>query len=226
MKRTPCAIAFANSKGGCAKTTLIANLAVRCADDSSRVVLLDYDPQQSLERWAELRAQSTFLENPSMGSNGHGAREDVRTLKSQGAEWIFLDLPPGSPMHRIEAGIDVSDFVIIPVKASPIDLEAVDPVIELCEEFGKPFAFVLTMYDSSWKLSETAKSYLDRKAAGHRLPEVFGYRQAYVGSMTGGQTGPEYNQDAKQAKAARVEVDALWKAVKKRALGAVRVQAK
>jgi chromosome partitioning protein len=226
MTRASCAIAFANAKGGCGKTTLVANLAVRCADESSRVVLLDYDPQRSLERWAELRSRGDdIIENPRMGENGHGARDDVRALKGHGAEWIFLDLPP-STMHLIEAGIDVSDFVIIPVKASPIDLEAVDPVIELCEEFRKPFAFLLTMYDPKWKLSESAKRYLERKAAGHTLPEVFGYRQAYVGSMIGGQTGPEYNQDVKQAKAAREEVDALWRTLKKRALSAVRGPAK
>jgi chromosome partitioning protein len=44
------AATFANAKGGCAKTTLIANLGVRVASDGANVALLDYDPQQSLAR--------------------------------------------------------------------------------------------------------------------------------------------------------------------------------
>jgi len=110
----------------------------------------------------------------------------------------------------------------VPVKASPLDLEAIDPIIEICGDMHKPFVFVLTMYDPNWKLSQSAFPYLERKIAGHTLKEWFGYRNAYVGSMIGGQTGPEYNKDRKQADAAAEEVDALWKAIRKRALAAVR----
>jgi cellulose biosynthesis protein BcsQ len=58
------AVAFANTKGGCAKTTLIANLGVRAASDGANVALLDYDPQQSLARWWELRGDQLF--NPRL----------------------------------------------------------------------------------------------------------------------------------------------------------------
>jgi cellulose biosynthesis protein BcsQ len=124
-------------------------------------------------------------------------------------------------MHLIEDGVRVSDLVIIPVKASPLDLEALDPVIEVCRDLRKPFSFVLTMYDPGWKLSQTAFPFLVKKAPGHTLKEVFGYRNAYVSSMIGGKTGPEY-EDRKQAEAAAEEVDALWKAIRKRALGEMR----
>jgi chromosome partitioning protein len=218
MKTAPCTIGFANSKGGCSKTTLIANLAVRASLETPKVALLDYDPQQSLARWYELRGN---VVTPRVWNGDHGAREDVPLRKREGAEWIMLDLPPAT-MHLIEAGIDASDFVVIPVRASPIDLEAVDPIVELCRDYRRDFAFVLTQFDSQWKLSESAAPFLEKKAPGHVLQEVFGYRNAYVGSMIGGQTGPEFNQDRRQAKAAEVEVDALWKEIKKRALGSKR----
>jgi chromosome partitioning protein len=212
------ALAFANTKGGCAKTTLIANLGGQAASDGASVALLDYDPQQSLARWWELRGDRLF--NPRLIRTDDEADIAVPKLKSVGADWIFQDLPP-AVMRLIESSVRVSDYVIIPVKASPLDLEALDPIIEICRDLRKPFSFVLTMYDPTWKLSQTAFPYLEQKAPGHTLKEVFSYRQAYVGAMIGGATGPEYNRDKKQAQSAALEVEALWRAIKKRVLAEV-----
>lgn len=216
----PCAISFANAKGGCSKTTLIANLSVRAARDE-RVALLDYDGQQSLARWWELRgiAYGSVL-NPRLWKNGEGAPTDVPALKKLGTDWIFQDVPP-AVWHLIEDSVRVSDLVIVPVKASPVDLEAVDPIVEACNDLGKPFYFVLTQFDARWKLSESAFPYLEAKAPGRTLKEVFSYRQAYVGSMIGGATGPEYSKDRRQAADSGAEVDALWLTIRKHALAAV-----
>jgi chromosome partitioning protein len=215
-----CALAFANGKGGVGKTSLIANLCVRAARDA-RVALLDYDSQQSLARWLELR-QIAFdgQFNPRMWKNGQGAPVDVPALKRHGTDWIFQDVPPAT-WHVIEDCVRASDIVIVPVKASPVDLEAVDPIIEVCSDLAKPFVFVLTMYDPTWKLSESAFPYLEAKAPGHTIPETFTYRQSYVGSMIGGATGPEYAKDRRQAAAAAAEVEALWLAIRERALAAL-----
>ena len=214
-------IALASSKGGCAKTSTIANLAVRAAEESRRVAAIDYDPQLSLARWYELRGEPI---NPRVWEPGsHGASADVERLRQQGADWIFLDLPPAI-QHIIRSGIEAADLVVIPIKPSPIDLEAIDPIIDLCERYERPYVFLLAMFDPKWKLSETARPYLEKRAPGHTLQEVLSYRQAYVGSMIGGQTGPEYNQDAKQARAARDEVEALWQAIKHEAMKAARAR--
>jgi chromosome partitioning protein len=215
-----CAIAFANGKGGVGKTSLIANLAVRAARDA-HVALLDYDPQQSLARWCELRANAYGNQlNPRLWKNGEGAPVDVPALKKLGTDWIFQDVPPAI-WGLIEDSVRVSDLVVVPVKASPVDLEAVDPIIEVCSDLQKPFLFVLTQFDARWKLSESAFPYLEAKAPSHTVQEVFGYKQAYVGSMIGGATGPEYTKDRRQAADAGAEVDALWLRIRKRALAAI-----
>jgi chromosome partitioning protein len=216
-KSPGCALCFANGKGGVGKTSLIANLSVRAAKDA-HVALLDYDSQQSLARWCDLRgiAFGTCF-NPRLWKGGEGASVDVPALKQHGTAWIFQDVPPAT-WHLIEDSVRVSDLVIVPVKASPVDLEAVDPIIEVCTDLGRPFVFVLTMYDSKWKLSESAFPYLEAKAPGRTIQEVFGYRQAYVGSMIGGATGPEYTKDRRQAADAGEEIDALWRAIRKQAL--------
>jgi chromosome partitioning protein len=216
----PCAIAFANGKGGVGKTSLIANLAVRAARDA-HVALLDYDPQQSLARWCELRANAYGNQlNPRLWKNGEGAPVDVPALKKLGTHWIFQDVPPAT-WHLIEDSVRVSDLVVVPVRASPVDLEAVDPAIEICRDLGKPFLFVMSAYDPRWKLSESAHPYLEQKAPGYTLEEVFSYRQAYVGSMIGGATGPEYTKNRRQAAEAEEEIDALWRRIRKHALAAI-----
>jgi len=219
-KSPPCAFAFANGKGGCGKTSLIANLSVRASKDG-HVALLDYDPQQSLARWWELRGHAhEDVLNPRLWKNGEGASVDVPALKALGTNYIFQDVPP-AVWHLIEDSVRVSDLVIAPVRASPVDLEAIDPVIEICRDLGKPFLFVMAAYDPRWKLSESAYPYLEQKAPGHALEEVFSYRQAYVGSMIGGATGPEYTKDRKQAAETEVEIDTLWRRIRKHALAAV-----
>lgn len=203
-------LAIAATKGGTGKSSLIANLAVHASAEGPTAIL-DYDPQLSLVRWHELRGKP---DNPvTLAGSARGSRVDVDRL-GNGFDWVFLDLPPAI-QHRVRDGIRAADLVIIPVKASPLDLEAIEPVLELCAHHQKPYVFVLSMYDPKWKLSETAFAYLDRVAPGRALRQVFGYRQAYVGAMIGGCAGSEYDQDPKQARAARDEIDALWTAVKK-----------
>ena len=201
-------IAVAATKGGTGKSSLIANLAVRASQDAS-VAILDYDPQLSLVRWHELRGRP---DNPAaLEGTSRGARVDVGRL-AQVVDWVFLDLPPAT-QHLIREGVRAADLVIVPVKTSPLDLEAIDPILELCDHHKRPFMFVLSMYDAKWKLAETAFAYLEKVAPGSVFKETFGYRQAYVGAMIGGATGPEYNEDAKQARACKQEIDALWAAV-------------
>ena len=220
-----CAIAVASAKGGSSKTSLTCNLAVRAADDG-QVSLMDVDPQPSLTIWYDHRRRGVGGTNPGLLRREQGSLiERVDLLKNAGADWIFMDLPPGD-FDLIEPGIIAADFVIVPVRPSPIDFEAFDPVVELCDTHDKPFCFVLTQFDKSWKLSQSAKPFLEKKRADHVLDETFSYRQAYVGAMISGRTGPEFQGDAVQAKNARDEIDRLWKAVKARATEAMKAMAR
>lgn len=198
---------------------MAATLAVR-ASKEGRVALLDLDPQQALARWWEIRrfkvepllAEMEAREsNPKLFTNVQNAKADVEVLKEKGWDWIIVDTPPAL-MEWIEVAVLAADFVIIPVRASPIDLESIDAAVEFCEAYGRQFAFLLTHFDKGWKLSKSAIPVLGDK--GRVLAQTLGYRQCYVGSMLVGRTGPEFS-DKKQAADAKEEVDALWAEVKR-----------
>jgi chromosome partitioning protein len=198
-------VVLAASKGGAGKTTIAAALAVRACKESEAVALVDLDPQQSLARWGELRGAGrvpqllTGVDVPSLG---------VEAARAKGCEWVFIDTPPAF-LSTIEPAIGLADLVVIPVRASALDVEAVEPVVELCRTQQVPFVFVINAAEPRWKIIESAAKFLSRQ--GNVLPDVVSYRKAYITGMTLGQSGPEVESDGKCA----TEIDALWRAVKK-----------
>lgn len=201
-------LSLVSAKGGVGKTSLAAALAVEAAREGNKVAILDLDPLGALARFWELRGEP---ENPELIS-------DTADLVDSDYDVVLIDSPP-SLMQAIEEAVGLADFVLIPVKASPIDLESVDVVLELCEKHGKKFAFVMTMFDANHKHSASSVKYL--QGFGEVLKETITDRPSYVAPMQLGKTGPE-SQDRRAAKLNEAEIKALWKAVKARAQKKVR----
>ena len=51
-------------------------------------------------------------------------------------DYLIVDTPPAM-MDRIEAAIRTADVVLIPVRASIFDVEAIAPVTEVCRDYGR-----------------------------------------------------------------------------------------
>lgn len=205
-------ICLAASKGGVGKTTLTAALAVRASEEAERVALLDLDPQHSTARWWELRGRPN---NPRLFTGVESVADDVSLLKARGWQWVFIDTPGSGHENIMEPAILAADFVLIPVKASAIDVEAIFAVADLCRKRRKSFAFVLNDFEPKWKASEGAEDYLT--VHGRVLDMRIHHRQAHLVTMGAGRTGAEFN-DKRQAKAAADEIDALWLAVRRLAM--------
>src|SRR6478672_10030644 len=125
-------VTLAASKGGVGKTTLATALAVRAAKDSTRVALLDLDPQESMSAWWDRRGKQT---NPKLFEID-ATTEAIELLVSEGWEWVFIDTPPAR-IELIEPGIVVADLVLIPCRPSALDIEQIDIAVELCETHDK-----------------------------------------------------------------------------------------
>lgn len=192
------------TKGGVGKTTLAACIAVRAAKDNPRVAMIDCDPQQSLTTWWARRKANV---NPRIVLDASYELEaEIDELKRQGWDFVILDTPPAF-LDLIERTVAVADYVLLPVKASSLDVVAIDPVLDLCARHRVPFGIVINDAELDWRITTNAI------AALGDLGDVLGtvaHRRAYVTPMSSGRTGPE---DAQIGTEAAEEIDALWQRI-------------
>lgn len=133
-------IVVASQKGGAGKTSLIRNLAVATHQQFGATAILDTDPQGSLTSWWNRREdQQPALLKLDMSDFG----SSVSRLADAGLQYLFVDTPP-SVHPEIRQLLAYADLVIVPVRPSPDDLDAVGDTLGLIEEAGRPFVFVLT----------------------------------------------------------------------------------
>jgi chromosome partitioning protein len=202
-------IAVASAKGGGGKTTIASALAVRATAESARVAMFDLNADQgNLTQWWILRGEPM---NPRVVEVEHITR-DVEVLRASRFDWLIIDTPP-LELDIIENAVLKADCVLIPVRTSIFDVSTITPVVEMCRERHKPYAFVLSAVDSRFKkLTERAMAALISE--GPICATRISYRQAYISALTGGMAGHEVEEEL------RPEIDSLWGEVKRLASGA------
>ena len=163
-------IVISSQKGGSAKSTLTAHLAVEAerAGDGP-VWLIDTDQQGTLSRWHERRESETpqRMEVP-FKALGKG----LEKARSQSVAFCLIDTAPAIS-EQSAAIIALADLVVIPVQPSPADLWAVADTIELVKAAGKPFLFVLTKANAQANLTAQSVAALpitDPSPGIHRQP--------------------------------------------------------
>jgi len=160
----------------------------------------------------ELRGRPT---NPRLLEVGRREilQDAIGRARRLGLDWVFLDCPPGFVSVMQEA-VESSDLVVVPVRPSPLDVEAVDPVVEMAAASKIPLVFVLNQTMRRSKLSRGAAMYLAHD--GKVLEATLSLSDAYISAMTRGSTGPE----ADASGALTTEVSAVWREIKKLASAA------
>jgi len=115
-----------NSKGGSGKTTLTTNLASYYASKKYRTAIMDYDPQNSSLHWLKTRPLDR---DPIHGANAAPAKGAV-TLHSK-TSWIpvdtevlVIDAPAGASGLLLKELVRKSNYILIPVAPSSIDIHA------------------------------------------------------------------------------------------------------
>src|SRR6185312_3462458 len=112
-------ITVATMKGGSGKSTVASCLAVYWHLDGRNPTLIDADPQRSIVRTA---ARSRAL-------GGIAVVEDATADVSKTAQRLSLDGgpviidTPGFRSQTTEDCLAVADLVLVPVKASPFDVD-------------------------------------------------------------------------------------------------------
>jgi len=119
-------ILIINSKGGSGKTTLTTNLAGFYASKEFRTAIIDYDPQGSSLQW--LRVRPVHL--PAIhGANAAPAKggaplQSMRAWVPAETEVLLIDAPAGASGLLLKELVRKSNYIVIPVAPSPIDIRA------------------------------------------------------------------------------------------------------
>jgi len=124
-------ISIANQKGGTGKTTLSMNLAAGLAQQG-RTLLIDADPQGSAVQWSNLSTDEKPFPVSVISVGNNLKRETERFAKDY--DYLVIDCPPTLETGVMQAALQISDTVLIPVLPSPIDLWASIRITDAIEQ--------------------------------------------------------------------------------------------
>jgi chromosome partitioning protein len=168
-------ITIAQQKGGAGKTTLVAHMAVALMQKGFRVAIIDIDPQGSLTRWHEVRAERmgegyTGLHFSAL--TGWRVGSEANRLRRSNYDIVLIDSPPHVETEARTA-IRAADLIIVPVQPSPTDIWATQATIKLAKTEKKPVLTVMNRVAPNSKLaiqmraelSDLSDTYLGNRVA-------------------------------------------------------------
>ncbi|WP_424931546.1 AAA family ATPase [Amaricoccus macauensis] len=199
-------ITFAQQKGGAGKTTVLAHLAAGWARAGKSVALLDLDPQHSLTRWAELRADPnlTLIE-----SRNYRAASDMKQARKK-HDLVLVDCP-GADSTLLDNVLRESDMVVAPCQPSAVDVWASQTVISSAARFKTPCRILLNRVPPRMStLDDILDSLGD--AQDLLLTSRLGNRVAFAQAFLDGRTAGELSNRsaaARETKALQAEIEEI-----------------
>ncbi len=170
-------LTIANRKGGAGKSTCAAHIAIEAVKNNYKTILIDLDPQKTLESWWQKREdQNPFL----VDAIADNLNVTLAKLKDKAFDLCIIDTPGDASLNAI-AGIKSADFILIPSKPTAPDLTAIGRTISMVEESKKKFLFVITQGIARSKASLQAASVLSQ--FGVVAPAIITNRTAYANAM-------------------------------------------
>jgi len=112
-------ITVATMKGGSGKSTLASCLAVHWHLGGRRPTIIDADPQRSIAR---LAARERALGGVPVVEDATGHACELARRHSVSGGLVIIDTP-GFRSETTTKCLGASDFVLVPVKASPFDVD-------------------------------------------------------------------------------------------------------
>lgn len=202
-------LALVCQKGGAGKTTLAIHLAAEAATNGLRTLLLDLDPQASAARWADRRKPGAIDVDVAVEAP---ARLDaaLRQAEREGYDLVVLDTAP----HADQAALQVARLaamVLIPVRPSILDLDAMGASLDLCALARKPAAVVLNAAPIRSRVVQEAAEAV-AKLGGEVVQPIIRERVALRHALVDGRVAREYEPDG----AAAAEITALYIETRKR----------
>lgn len=178
-------IAFAQQKGGAGKTTVLAHLASAWSEAGRTVALLDLDPQKSLTRWAEVRADPAMT---LVDTKDYRASSDAKAARRT-HDYVLVDCP-GAASSLLETIIRDSDLIVTPCQPSALDVWASQSVLETARKSRTPLRILLNRMPPRHSSLEEVLSALG-EARSLLLASQIGNRLGFGQSLMSGRTAQE-----------------------------------
>jgi chromosome partitioning protein len=191
-------LTVANRKGGAGKSTCAAHIAVEAVKEEKKVILIDMDPQKTLEMWWEKRTE----DNPFLiDTNANDLDVVIQKVREQNFDLCIIDTPGDASANAV-AGIRAADLVLIPSKPTAPDLAAIGRTIAMVEEYNKKFSFVITQGIVRAKATLQAASVLSQ--FGSVAPSVISNRTSFASAMGQGTSACFFDKSAEE------EIRQVW----------------
>ena len=202
-------ITLAHQKGGVGKSTLATNLRGYFAGGGYKTALVDIDPQGSLSKLVR-----TFSDQVGREPEHVIERRSFQTFADLGRlleayDIAVIDTPPYLS-HDLEAVFDITNVVLVPCKASPLDFLAIGDTLDLIRQAKAKreqlvAAVVLTMTITGTDFTTSIRQELEKTEFPVLKTEI-GNRVAYMRSLLTANTvlGDENRK-------AREEIESLGK---------------
>jgi chromosome partitioning protein len=194
-----------SQKGGAGKSTLARQLAV-LAGEAGASVLIDRNPQATSTKWWQRRQTlQPTPERPDLLNldNTDLAAATGALHKQHGV--VFVDTRPAVAEPEAEAA-RVADFVIVPVRPSPDDLEAVGEALKILRRLDKRAVVIINAAKNEMRARD-ARAALSRYPVPV-CPTHIADRAVYLDAALQGRGVGEMRGAA--ARDARAELGAVW----------------
>lgn len=198
-----------SQKGGAGKSTLARQLAVMAGDDGPSL-LIDRDPQATTSKWWTRRqALDPACPVPDLlDCEGQNLSSVVAALKRKSGT-LFIDTRPAVGEPEAEAA-RVADLVIVPVRPSPDDLEAVVDTLKILRRIDRKAVIIVNAAKTEGRAVQ-ARAALSRYPV-QVCPHHVADRTVYLDASFDGRGVAEMKGVA--ARDAEAELRAVWAWIK------------
>lgn len=205
-------LCIANEKGGTGKTTVAVNLGLMAVYDGYRTLVIDADPQASAFAFYEQRRENENLPTFQLVMKpSKSLHKDIQEL-GKGFELLLIDVG-GRDSKVFRSALLASDYVLIPVQPSQLDLWGLSNTLEVLKEAQtfKPIKarVLLNMVPARAKLTSEALEVLQETNIPF-FKTTLGFRVAFREAITQGLSVKELDPKGKAAQ----EINNLWEEVK------------
>ena len=198
-------LSLVSSKGGSGKSTLAACIAAVAVEAGRPVYVVDTDEQGSLAAWSDRRTKAGThdIVHHSIQPSALAAQLTAIRKFSPDAFVVVDSAGVAGTGGAIAAG--ASDLVLVPVRPTRTDLDAVRPTVERLQLIGARWAFVVVQVPGGARdrAREAARALVK---LGRVAPAFTGSRVSYTDALADGTGITEADPRGKGAE----EIMALW----------------